>query len=225
MCRFKHCQHDRAEFLLTPSPRGAFYYRVRAAGFATGNHGPWTARDGLRLDVRLRRESRVSGRVLLSNDEPDDAHIDVRVGDVDVKASPSGQFDLGGLPSGPARLEILRRDIKKRWLLRRMDVTLRPGQTLDVGTIRINPTFVVRGRVTDARGRPVSGARVRVVARDFLSVQKTTSRRDGTFSATVHDASIMRFHVFKDGYGAAVASGDPEQRAEIVLRSPAAIRT
>lgn len=71
-----------------------------------------------------------------------------------------GEFDLWG--ADPSATHAIGIDLGgQRPTLRVVDQGLDVDERADLGTIRLDPVRVLRGRVTDGRGLPVEGARVR----------------------------------------------------------------
>ncbi|MEO5767867.1 MAG: carboxypeptidase-like regulatory domain-containing protein, partial [Polyangia bacterium] len=69
----------------------------------------------------------------------------------------SGAFVLDDVPPGRVDVEVLNASSVP---LRTGALTLAPGATLDVGTLRVQGAVLFAGRVVDADGRAVTGARV-----------------------------------------------------------------
>ncbi|MEP6653694.1 MAG: carboxypeptidase-like regulatory domain-containing protein [Myxococcales bacterium] len=69
----------------------------------------------------------------------------------------SGAFVLDDVPPGRVEVEVLNASSVP---LRTGAQTLAPGATLDVGTLRVQGAVLLAGRVVDAEGRGVTGARV-----------------------------------------------------------------
>ncbi len=91
-----------------------------------------------------------------------------------------GRFEWAGLPVGHSRVEI---DAPGFAPVVR-EVTAAPGETVDLGLLRIEPGARFRGRVVDTSGKPVAGAYVHVgEGADLLyeGVRRSTSAADGTF--------------------------------------------
>jgi len=80
----------------------------------------------------------------------------------------AGRFELGEVPPGRLQLEILHPAAVP---FRAAAVVMSPGQTLDVGTLRLSAAARVEGRVVDERGQPVPGARITARTRGAQDAQ------------------------------------------------------
>jgi len=80
----------------------------------------------------------------------------------------AGRFELGDVPPGRLQLEILHPSAVP---FRADAVVMAPGQTLDVGTVRLSAAARVEGRVVDEQGQPVPGARVTARTPDAQAAQ------------------------------------------------------
>jgi hypothetical protein len=85
---------------------------------------------------------------------------------------------------------------------------LAAGETLDLGELVFEPgPLAVSGRVCDAKGDAVVGARARILSRDSFRDWARTTDRDGRFRIEapleIDDGKPMRLAIFADGYLAA----------------------
>ena len=86
-----------------------------------------------------------------------------RAGTRQALTGADGSFVLGDVPPGRLRLEILQPAMVT---FRGKPLTLPPGGHLDLGALTVSRAALVVGRVTDADGGPVAGARVVVRSSD-----------------------------------------------------------
>ncbi len=176
---------DDGHFELRDAPTGKLTVSVRAAGFLPASLpieiAPGQSRDDLR--VVLRRGSTVAGRVLGPDGTPAaDAQVSlaahgrsfVSSSGVSTRTDGDGAYTLDAVPPGPqsftAELPGAVPTVR--------DLAVRPGENrLD---FKLGPGLEIAGRVVDAAGAPLGGARVALSAGDSLP-HETASGDDGSF--------------------------------------------
>ncbi len=94
----------------------------------------------------------------------------------------TGRFALGDVPPGRVRIEVLS---PSSIPLRTAPVTLTPGATLDVGTLRLQSANQIGGRVLDVDGQPMGAVRVTATP-----VSSPTSGGTGLYALTADDGSF-----------------------------------
>src|SRR6185369_9241695 len=88
----------------------------------------------------------------------------------------AGRFELEDVPPGRLQLEILHPSTVP---FRAPAVLVSPGQSADVGTIRLSAAARVEGRVIDERGQSVPGARVTARTRGTQAADDLYAVTDG----------------------------------------------
>src|SRR6185503_2191981 len=107
------------------------------------------------------------------------------------KTGADGRFELAGVKPGPTRLAVRAAGFAPQDV-RGIDVPA--GQSYDVGAIELAPSVIVDGRVVDARGRGIAGAKIERVNEPASAgmvffegsrqpgVEVATTRADGSFT-------------------------------------------
>ena len=91
----------------------------------------------------------------------------------------NGRFLLPDLPAGRFRLEV---SAPTRLPIRRSPLDIEPGRTIDLGRLVLQAGVPTEGRVLDAEGTPLGGARVEVRPMDGAGAQfAAVAGEDGTF--------------------------------------------
>jgi RNA polymerase sigma factor (sigma-70 family) len=107
-----------------------------------------------------------------------------------VETQADGTFAMTLPASGAAEYNLVAHDGKygewRTWANGTLPpIRTRPGQAIDGVELRLTRAAVVRGKVVDAKGRPVAGREVRAHAADGLENRyydpTTTTKADGTF--------------------------------------------
>ncbi|HEX5137529.1 MAG TPA: carboxypeptidase-like regulatory domain-containing protein [Planctomycetota bacterium] len=187
-------RRDRDTAVVAIDPLASeFSVVVTAPGFADGYiRGPVPA-DGY-VEVRLRGTGTIECRLA---DGQGPAVRDVPVGHAIVTAGHS--HDL---------------------LLARAEADVRAGEVTDLGTLVLGSPLALSGRVTDANGRPVGGARVYAVEGDTET--RVFSRSDGTFRVEVapwFDGFVL---ASKPGHGSALRRAS--ETLDLVMPSEGKVR-
>lgn len=117
---------------------------------------PTKARTGdTEVRLVLQREGGVKGKVVTPDGSPpENAMASIAwAGAVPVV---KGSFTIEGMP--PGTYDVTLRGAFPRKVVK--GVEIEPGKTIDLGTVKVEPGRLISGRVLDANGRPVEGARV-----------------------------------------------------------------
>lgn len=134
-----------------------------------------------------------------------------------------GVYRVEAVPAGSATVRAGR---DGETALARAEADVRAGEVTDLGTVVLRAPRALAGRVTDAAGRPVGGARVAARSGDFE--EEVFSRSDGSFRVVVPLWFAGHVIATKPGYGAAhrpaAESVDlvlgPEGRVRLEVRFP-----
>ncbi len=159
-------------FVLRPAEAGRVSLHVEAKGFRIGmvNDVALPPKDGKPLEVRLRRPSSLSGRVIAAGTGAPVAGVRVVHGDTggdrlaETLSGADGRFELADLEPGPGTL----RATGDGWISRSLsgagvrfdEVLLVEGVPLEQDVVVV-PSPRIHGRVLDAEGRPAAGVLVR----------------------------------------------------------------
>lgn len=146
---------------------------IPAAGdptmFVPGIRRPAVPGEGASVDVVLPRAGRLRVRLLdgLTDEPLAFVHVVLRASDGDLLvdraiAPRDGVVLLEGLRPGPATLTVLSGSHRHV-----MGVPLVPGEVHDAGEVRVGRGIRVTGRVVDAEDRPLGGALVGALDRDW----------------------------------------------------------
>jgi hypothetical protein len=147
---------------------------------------PFVSLGGLDARVSAALRGRLPTRVILGvtpldmTAEGDPIVRRLRSKRVLVDLSPSGRLMADQLPAGRARLEIIAPGLG----LWRTEVEVPSGTRLDLGALRLESGAELRGRITDAEGKPVVGAIVHLGEIEDLALdlaQQNRSDADGRF--------------------------------------------
>lgn len=189
--------------------------RVQAEGLR-----PFEARvDGAadRVEVRLVRGTAVRGRVTHVRGRQNLSGAEVVLlqgGDRRVTRSRSdGEFDFADVSVGPARLVISHPDVGTQTRDVTVLATGRPDRAFELEPIDMPDAGRVRGRVVDAEGSPVRGARVGVglvpayVPLGPLPSGLTETAADGSFVLEGVPAGDATLSAYAAGLGRGSASG------------------
>jgi uncharacterized GH25 family protein len=95
-------------------------------------------------------------------------------------AAPDGTFKIEGLEPGKYDVRVLGPEFAQ---LTKSDVELKAGETTDLGTLALMRGRKLAGRVVDASGSPVSGARV-TVSKTLLSMEGAQDQLDALAEMT-----------------------------------------
>ena len=133
----------------------------------------------------------VTGKLSLDGKPPTSATVQIGPGQLPTQVE-NGTFTVKDVPAGtldaifhgPEFAELIKHDIK-----------VEPGKTTDLGTIDVSRGRVVTGKVVDAAGTGVAGARVRLgqmlfsmqgldddTMGDMRGMRSTTTDQDGSFT-------------------------------------------
>jgi len=201
-------REDRDEAVVAVDPLASeFSVLVTAQGFADGYvRGPLPT-DGY-VEVRLHGTGTIVCRLADAQGAASDGFVRAWVPRAGLsettESGPDGVFQVAEVPSGHAIVTAGRvHDLP----LARTEADVRAGEVTDLGTLVLGAPHVLSGRVTDAGGRPVGGARVYAVEGDDET--QVFSRSDGTFRIEVppwFDGYVL---ASKPGHGSALrkASG------------------
>jgi len=200
---------------------GSYTAAVLADGFAAGRRAGVGVESGetTRLEIQLERESFVSGRVEHASGAPVDGGFVQLVPEDETNSwlyvlpafgweetSQDGSFRVGGLPAGRYRLSV-----GADGMISPKAETIEVPEGAGVAGIRLvlTPgTHRLAGRVVDAAGTPIPGARVRAVT-EFKFDEEPTSftrrrvetREDGRFAIEGIGPDLLRIRAEKDGLG------------------------
>jgi hypothetical protein len=133
------------------------------------------------------------------------------------EAEPDGVYRIEEAPEGAV---VVTAGFEHRLPLVRMEAEIRAGETTDLGTIVLHAPRTVAGRVTDAAGRPVGGARVS--AGEQGAGWETYSRSDGSYRLVVPAWFDGRVVASKPGYG--TVHRPAAAAADLVLASEGRVR-
>jgi protocatechuate 3,4-dioxygenase beta subunit len=111
------------------------------------------------VKIVMAGEGGLIGKLALENGSPPKIGYVQVGGQAATPASPTGAFQLPELAAGPYDLHIYGPEFAE---LVRHDIKVEPGKTVDLGTITVVRGRRLVGKVVDASGSPVAGARVRV---------------------------------------------------------------
>jgi protocatechuate 3,4-dioxygenase beta subunit len=145
--------------------RGVFHVAAYHAGFAPAFAPPVRVDGPATLDLTLRDAASVVGRLIDADGHPVRGTISVEQieGGFPLPrdapravGGPDGRFRLRDLPPGTHRAGISARGYADKSI----PVQAREGAETDVGDVTLATGSVVRGRLRDAKGSPVPGARI-----------------------------------------------------------------
>jgi len=172
-------------------------------------------RDGLTMIAR--RRARVTARVRLP--EGTAAQLQVTVlkttkgpnGRTESATVPwrNGELEVPGFPTGPARVELIVAGLGP--VARDLDAA--PGETVDLGELKLDAGTTLEGVVVDGQGAPI--ANVEVTREEGVGVQaRTRTGRDGRFRLEHVASGEVRLYLSARGYAIAahvvpVREGEP----------------
>lgn len=198
------------------------------AGFGQifGNAGTQAATGDTTVRIVLPKPGGVSGELAFADGKAP-ALATVQVGIAPPTSTTDGAFEILDLPPGKHDLRVRGPDFAE---LTRRDVVIEAGKTTDLGTITLSRGRRVAGKVVDAEGAAVAGARVTVgqmlfsqgttasasdaAMEDQLGMRVATSAADGSFSiqgAPAKGGAMMAEHVDRgrsDALELAAGDGD-----------------
>lgn len=213
---------EAGRFVLEGIPAGSDYsLAVRKAGYPPAEPRSYRIEPGTDIgEIEIRLEAGATLRLRLVDQEgtavegADFALIEAApeggasvfggrrvVSDEEIEKGPGGSFTLRGLPAGKFTLRIVPSDFDE---IERDEVTLRPGETTDLGTILVRATAGIAGRVTDRAGEPIAGAEVGVWYRaegTDLRSRTVKTRSDGRWRIPgTGDGRILSLWATARGY-------------------------
>jgi len=168
-------------FVISGLPDGA--YRLRAArarpGWGDWGQGGTEAKPGDKdVKIVLPAPGELKGKVVIAGKT--DGNIptiaSVQVGQNPPTPVTKGEFTVRGVI--PGSYDVTFRGLEFAQLQKR-DVKIEPGKTTDLGTVTVQRGRQLVGKVVDATGKPVSGARVRVGEMLFSGNDDDTNRNEG----------------------------------------------
>jgi hypothetical protein len=191
--------------------KGRYTLRVTSDGYASGNDFLDLSADEVK-DFRLEPAARISGRVVRSEGGQPVAGAEVRATPTErsaammfnnqsVTADDSGAFTLGNLVAGSYRVSA-----RKGGLVGQTPqvVGVASGAGADSVEIAVSTGGVVSGTVKSSDGKPVAGARVSLLARNFFGGSGENSARSDAKGAYRIEGVLpgdFRLHATADGYG------------------------
>ena len=165
-------------------------------------------------EVRLVPAAHVRARVVLADDTVPEDRLMRLVFSRDERTSQwfefvsrdeAGRLDSAPLPPGACVLRVTGPSGAIE-LERRFDVE--PGAAIDLGTLRLPPVSLYRGRVVDADGHSLGGASASFHASNEGGGCRQQSGPDGTFEIRLPANASGALVVSKQGFGSAVAGVD-----------------
>ena len=148
--------------------RGVFHVGAHHAGFAPAFARPVRVDGPATLELTLRDAASVVGRLIDADGNPLRGTISVEQIDGGFPlprdtpravAGPDGRFRLGDLPPGTHRVGISARGHADKSI----PIQVRLGAETDVGDVMLATGSLIRGRLRDAKGSPVTGARIQAL--------------------------------------------------------------
>jgi len=169
------------------------------------------------LEIVLSRGASLAGRLLNADDRPVRGRVSVQelngegtrsIEDLlRVETDGEGQFRIERVPSGSHALAV----VAPGYAAERVEVSVGDRvSAVDVGDIKLATGLAIRGKVKDASGFPVVGARVRAYGmRSSMTLGltggprwvETSSESDGSFVLAGLSPGIHRLDVSSPGYG------------------------
>jgi uncharacterized GH25 family protein len=170
-------------FTLRGLPDGTYRLRALRGGASMGG---WEAQGvaakvgDKNVKLTLPAPATLVGRVQLENGEaPKLANVQLGYHPA-TPAGPDGSFKIVDLEPGKYDVRVLGPEFAQ---LTKSDVELTAGKTTDVGTLTVTRGRKLSGRVVDASGSPVIGARV-TVSRTLLSMEGAQDQLDAIAEMT-----------------------------------------
>ena len=115
-------------------------------------------------------------------------------------AAPDGHFRLSGLPPGSHALAVSAPGFGPK----RLEVVVAGAEPIDVGDVELERGLFIRGRIGDAAGLPIAGARIRGhITGGGGSSPEALSEADGTFTLAGLEEGAYTLIASAAGYGEA----------------------
>jgi protocatechuate 3,4-dioxygenase beta subunit len=162
----------------------------------------------------------VAGAAVSLTEEPDRHTVTVRrFGGRDAYgtvAGSNGRFSFSDLPPGTFELEVRASGLVPRTL---SGMAIRPGSP-DLGTIALEPAIEARGRVTDADGAGIAGARVSVSSSRPPVQATVVTGADGSFTlGDLPPDTALSISVSAKGFVRQHVVSEPDRPFEVVLET------
>ncbi|HKQ62635.1 MAG TPA: carboxypeptidase-like regulatory domain-containing protein, partial [Candidatus Polarisedimenticolaceae bacterium] len=219
---------------------GSYRLVASRAGLAPGEAGPYRVEAGTDRDdveCRLERTARLTLRLADPEGHPVSGGLEVRlrkatsgprsrfaaVGEpvpaAAVKPAADGRYNVEELRPGSFDCVLL----PEHWRdLERRDLTLRPGETTDLGTLTVAPAASIAGSVADPGQVPIADANVTAiygVASGGFLTRETTTGADGRYVLEGLGEETVVVRVTAAGYAEALRRDVPtgERAVDFVL--------
>lgn len=141
---------------------------------------------------------------------------------VETRTGADGRFEIAGIAPGPSQLAVRKGGFAPHDA-RGLDVP--SGGRFDVGTIELQPSVIIAGRVVDARGRGVANASIErlqestggmVMFSGFRSsgAEVATTGADGSFTVDQLAAGAFKLRVVSDEHPDKIEAGSASRPGE-----------